>query len=210
MLRHEREELEHRVQQLERTNPTYSAAQIERSLAEVVPVAYEAWKAETPVARSRFRAIQRWRRGARGRDAGRGAIHLFPYLWPVGERQRKEVDPVFAPSPVVSAGSWRLFLYNCGPEVVRDVRVFLDGTAVDYAPSILTGRFAEVHWQRLERVKSAALLGEDGGPTRYPLRVEFVIAKGTRQARLDGEIALDPQQGWVHFAGRDGRAREVE
>ena len=137
-------------------------------------------------------------------------MHLFPYLWPVGERQRKEVDPAFSPSPVVASGSWRIFLYNCGPEVVRDVRVFVDQQPLDYAPSILTGRFSEVHWQKRESMRASALLAERGEPSRHDLRVEFVIARGTREAALVGELVLDPLQGWVHFEGRDGRRREIE
>lgn len=211
MLRQEREQLEHEVQQLERSRPDASAAQLEADLQLRAPVAYESWRAETPVLRSRLRAVQRWRRGARGRDAGRGAVHLFPYLWPIGERQRREVDPGFAPSPVVASGSWRIFLYNCGPEVVRDVRVFLDQSPLDYAPSILTGHFTEIHWQREESVKAATMMMMDGSNlSRHELRVEFVIAKGTRQSQLVGSLTLHPSQGWVHFAGTDGRAREVE
>ncbi len=209
MPRQTRSELESDVQRLEREHPRWTASQIERELATRSPVAYEAWRTETPVLRSRLRQVQRWRTGARGRAAGLGVRHLFPYLWPVGERQRKEVDPGFSPSPVVVAGSWRIFLYNCGPEVVRDVRVFLDGGPIDYAPSVLTGRYQEVHWQRHEGIRSS-LLQEAGEPTRHPLRVEFVLARGTRQAALEGDLLLDPQQGWVHFAGRDGRQREIE
>jgi hypothetical protein len=37
-----------------------------------------------------------------------------------------------------------------------------------------------------------------------------VIARGTRIAELTGELLLDPTQGWVHFRGADGRAREIE
>lgn len=210
MMRQEREQLEHEVQQLERARPQASAAELEEELKVRAPVAYESWRAETPVARSRLRAIQRWRRGARGRDAGKGAVHLFPYLWPIGERQRREVDPGFSPSPVVASGSWRIFLYNCGPEVVRDVRVFLDRAPLDYAPSILTGHFTEVHWQRQEAVKAATMLVDGSSPTDHELRVEFVIARGTRQSQLVGQLTLHPSQGWVHFTGHDGRAREVE
>lgn len=210
MLRQEREQLEHEVQQLERARPGASAAELEAELAVRSPVAYESWKTETPVVRSRLRAVQRWRRGARGRDAGKGAVHLFPYLWPIGERQRREVDPGFAPSPVVASGSWRIFLYNCGPEVVRDVRVFLDRAPLDYAPSILTGHFAEVHWQRQESVKAATMAFDASRPSEHELRVEFVVARGTRQSQLVGTLTLHPSQGWLHFAGRDGRAREVE
>lgn len=210
MLRQEREELERQVLRLERSHPDWSAAQMESELESLVPVAFGSWKAETPLRRSRLRAVQRWRRGSRGRDAGRGVQHLFPYLWPVGEQQRREVDPNFAPSTVVSAGSWRVFLYNCGPEVVRDVRVTLDDRPLDYSPSILTGRFSEVHWQRLESLRTGSGLGESGASSQHRLRVEFVIARGTRQAELVGELTLDPLQGWVHFTGRDGRARELE
>ncbi len=209
MARQERAELEREVQRLEREHPKWRAAEIEHELATRAPVAYGSWKAETPNRRSRLRQVQRWRSGARGRDPGRGARALFPYLWPVGERQRKEVDPDFAPSPLVSAGSWRVFLYNCGPEVVRDVRVYLDRVPLDYAPSILTGRYQEVHWQRHESIRGS-LLQEAAAPSRHPLRVEFVVAKGTRQAVLEGTLLLDPSQGWVHFEGRDGRRREVE
>src|SRR5579871_797073 len=73
MKRQEREELERRVQELERRDPKASASAIERQLGEVVPIAYGSWKEDTPVLRSRLRAIQRWRSGARGRDAGRGS-----------------------------------------------------------------------------------------------------------------------------------------
>ena len=137
-------------------------------------------------------------------------MHLFPYLWPIGERQRREVDPSFAPSPVVASGSWRIFLYNCGPEVVRDVRVFLDKSPLDYSPSILTGHFTEVHWQRQEEVKASTMALDGSSLSRHELRVEFVIARGTRQSQLVGDLILHPSQGWVHFAGKDGRSREVE
>ena len=210
MTRQDRQELEHQVQRIERSHPDWTASRVEKELESLAPVAYGTWRADTPLARSRLRQVQRWRGGSRGRDAGRGPVHLFPYLWPVGERQRKEVDPAFTPSPVVAAGSWRIFLYNCGPEVVRDVRVFVDGQPLDYAPSIVTGRFSEIHWQREQRVRATALRLESAEPSRHDLRVEFVIARGTREARLVGELLLDPQQGWVHFDGQDGRSREIE
>ena len=210
MKRQERQELEEAVQTLERRTPKASAAELERELSEYAPVAYGSWKEETPLLRSRLRAVQRWRSGSKGPNAGRGARHLFPYLWPVGDRQRKEVDGGHQTSTVVSNGSWRLFLYNCGPEVVRDVRIFLDRHPVDYAPSVLTGRFQEIHWQRIEPIKGSLLA--DSGPRETPhaLRVEFVINKGTRQAEVEGELTLDLSQGWVHFASRDGRGREIE
>jgi len=209
MTRQHRDELERAVQSLERTDPKRSAAAVEKELAERSPIAYGEWKEETPTLRSRLRAIQRWRSGGRGRSGGTVA-HLFPYLWPVGERQRKEVEPEFAASPVLATGSWRIYLYNCSPEVVRDVRLSLDQTEVDYAPSILVGRFLEVHWQRIDAVR-ASVMGGGGDPlTKHKLRAEFVIAKGTKLARVEGDLVLDSNQGWVHFASVDGRKREIE
>jgi hypothetical protein len=128
----------------------------------------------------------------------------------VGERQRREVDPSFSPSPVVASGSWRVFLYNCSPEVVRDVRVRLDGIDLDYAPSIAVGRFAEVHWQRIDAIKAVCLADNGGNETRHLLEVEFVIAKGTREARVEGQLLLHTMQGWMFFDSQDGRRRELE
>lgn len=208
--RQERQELERHVQYLEREDPKASASHLEQELARRAPVAYGAWREETPNLRSRLRAVQRWRTGSRGRDAGKGVRHLFPYVWPVGERQRREVDASHPVSPMVAAGSWRVFLYNCGPEVVRDVRVYLDKQELDYAPSILTSHFTEVHWQRIDAIKSRCLTGSGSALSQHHLRVDFVVNKGTRSAHIEGELTLDTLQGWVHFAGRDGRGREIE
>jgi hypothetical protein len=211
MKRQERVELERRVQELERQDPKAAASAIEKELERLSPIAYGNWKEETPVLRSRLRAIQRWRSGARGRDAGRGSRHLFPYVWPIGDRQRKEVDSAHQVSPVVASGSWRLFLYNCGPEVVRDVRIYLDHVDLDYSPSILTGRFAEVHWQRIDSIRAQCLsTDERDHESRHLLRVDFVVNKGLRQAHIEGELVLHSLQGWTAFAGRDGRGREIE
>lgn len=210
MKRQEKDELERQVQALERDDPKAKASAIEHELERRAPLAYGAWKDETPVLRSRLRAIQRWRSGARGRDAGKGPRHLFPYVWPVGDRQRKDIEPSHQVSPVVASGSWRVFLYNCGPEVVRDVRVRLDQIELDYAPSILTGHFAEIHWQRIDAIKSRCLSDDGGHHSQHLLRVEFVVNKGTRQAHIEGELTLHTLQGWVHFEGRDGRGRELE
>lgn len=128
----------------------------------------------------------------------------------MGDRQRRELDPGHDVPHHVANGSWRLYLYNCGPEVVRDVRVALDLVEVDYAPAILTGRFNEIHWQRLESLRGR-LLAEGSAPSsRHALTVEFVVERGTRHARLAGHIVLDPGQGWVAFESRDGRRREIE
>ncbi len=210
MKRQDRQELERLVLGLERRNPKQSAAEIERAIAEESPVLYGEWRAETEQLRSRLRAVQRWRIGARGRDAGRGTVHLFPYVWPVGDRQRQELDPAWSVPNRLVTGSWRLFLYNCAPEVVRDARIRLDGEEIDYAPSILVGRFAEIHWQRVEGLRSATLLEGSEGASQHGLEAEFVIARGTRQARIAGELSLEPGQGWTFFASRDGRRREIE
>ncbi|HKV89763.1 MAG TPA: hypothetical protein VJQ43_01025 [Thermoplasmata archaeon] len=209
MVRQHRAELERAVQSLERIDPKRSAAAVEKELAVRSPVAYGEWREETPTLRSRLRAIQRWRSGGKGRTGGTVA-HLFPYLWPVGERQRHEVEPEFRASPVLVTGSWRIFLYNCSAEVVRDVRLFLDGSEVDYAPSILIGRFVEVHWQRVEAIRAACLRAESSERSEHRLQAEFVIANGTKVARVAGRLTLDTQQGWAHFASEDGRNRELE
>jgi len=205
-----RQELERQVQSLERENPKQTAAAMESELARRVPVAYGSFKEETPILRSRLRAIQRWRAGAKGRGAGSGLRHLFPYLWPVGERQRREVEPTFVSSPVVASGSWRIFLYNCSPEVVRDVRIRLDGVELDYTPSIGVSRFTEIHWQKLDSIKALSFSGSGSSDTRHQLEVHFVIAKGTREARIQGDLLLDSMQGWTFFDSRDGRRRELE
>ncbi|MCI4328066.1 MAG: hypothetical protein L3J86_00650 [Thermoplasmata archaeon] len=209
MVRQHKSELERVVQALEREDPKRNAAAVEKALGERSPVAYGEWKDETPNLRSRLRAVQRWRSGSRGRG-GSSQPHLFPYLWPVGERQRKEVEPEFSASPVLASGSWRMFLYNCSPEVVRDVRVTLDQVEIDYAPSILVGRFVELHWQRIDGIRSAFLAEGGDRTSRHTLAADFVIAKGTRQARIGGEMTLDTTQGWVYFGSLDGRKRELE
>jgi len=210
MKRQERSELERLAQSVERQHPDWPARQVESALAESAPVAYGDWREETPNLRSRLRAVQRWRIGARGRGAGRGIAHLFPYVWPVGDRQRQELDTTWNASHVATNGSWRLYLYNCAPEVVRDVRVYLDGSEIDYAPSILMGKFAEIHWQRVESVRAQTLDTGTFRTKRYRFEAEFVIARGTRQARIEGELSLDSQQGWTFFASLDGRRREIE
>jgi hypothetical protein len=208
--RQEREELLERVQQVERKHPDWSAAAVEEEVARLSPVPHGNWKDETPNLRSRLRQVQRWRKGSQGREAGRSLAQLFPYLWPLGERQRHEVDPGFAPSGRFLAGSWRLFLFNCGPEVVRDVRVRLDEMEVDYAPSILEGKSQEIHWQRVPSIKENALSELSESASRHRLEVDFVVARGTREAHLEGDLVLDRTNGWTFFGSLDGRQREVE
>lgn len=210
MARHENQELEELVQRVERDHSEWSAVEIERELARLAPVVYGRWKEGTPNLRSRLRSVQRWRAGLRGRGAGTTPRQLFPYVWPVGERQRREIEPAFSGSSALMSGSWRIFLYNCSAEVVRDVRVFLDSLEIDYAPSILEGKFTEIHWQKHEEVRARCLDPTPPTTSRHRLRVEFVIAKGTRQSAVDGELVLDVAQGWTHFGARDGRSRDLE
>ncbi|HZY70526.1 MAG TPA: hypothetical protein VFF67_06080 [Thermoplasmata archaeon] len=210
MARHESRELEEVVQRVERDHGEWSAVEIERELARLAPVAYSRWKEGTPNLRSRLRSVQRWRAGLRGRGASATARQLFPYVWPVGERQRREIEPAFGGTSPLRSGCWRIFLYNCSAEVVRDVRVFLDNLEIDYAPSILEGKFAEIHWQKHEDVRGRLLDQAPPPLSRHRLRVEFVIARGTRQSAVDGELVLDVSQGWTHFGSRDGRSRDLE
>ncbi len=210
MRRQEREELQRQVLLLERQNPKWTSAEIDRELAERAAVAHGAWKEEVPEDRSRYRSIQRWRAGERGSAGGRGARTLFPFLWPVGDRQRREVDPSHEVSPVIATGSWRIFLYNCGTEVTRDVRIALDGNDLDYAPAVLMGRFTEIHWQRVEAIKAYCLRDDGEHLSQHRLQVEFVIAKGTREASLGGVLTLHNLQGWALFEAPDGRRREIE
>lgn len=202
-------ELERRVQDLDREHPDWSAREIERELAEVAAVAYGDWRESTPEELSRLRAVQRWRgAGARSLAAQQAKV-LFPYVWPLGERQRHELEPSFAPSTRVASGSWRVFLYNCSPETLREMHVVLDGTPVGYSPFLSMGKFTELHWQR-DAAAKAATMGYDTAPSRHDLLVRFVIAKGTREARLAGTLLLEGAQGWVAFDGGDGRTKEIE
>jgi hypothetical protein len=74
----------------------------------------------------------------------------------------------------------------------------------------MIGRFTEIHWQRNEAVKEICLTAESAQLSQHRLRVEFVIARGTRQSRVEGDLTLDSMQGWTFFASRDGRKRDLE
>jgi hypothetical protein len=206
----DRQELEHRVQELDRQHPEWNARELERELAERASVAYGEWSAETPEIGSRLRAVQRWRgAGERGLEAKKAAL-LFPHAWPVGERQRSELEPAFSPSTRPATGSWRLFLYNCSPDVLHEIRMRLDSTDVGYAPFLGVGRFTELRWQSVDAIKRI-LLGGAGDPrSRHRFSVEFVLARGTRRGSLEGALELDAGQGWVGFDAGDGRWKEIE
>ena len=209
MARQRAREIEHQVQEVDRQHPDWSARQVELELESVAPIAYGDWREGTPNLASRLRQVQRWRRGGQG-GAGPTAHPLFPYLWPMGEQQRQGLEPEFKAHPTIARGSNRLFLYNCSPEAVRDVRVRLDGHELSYEPAVPSGRFAEIHWRRSESVRESAIRGAGGPVRRHRLSVEFVMSKGTRRGRLDGELELDSENGWVGFSSRDGRRKEIE
>jgi hypothetical protein len=210
MRRGAREELEQRTQDIDRERPEWNARDIEEELASRASVAYGAWVEETPELTSRLRAVQRWRgAGARGLEAKRAQL-LFPYAWPLGERQRAELEPAYTPSSRPTSGSWRLFLYNCGPDVLRELRIQLDESDVGYSPFLGTGRFAEVKWQAVEPIKRRLLESAPDPFSSHALAVEFVLAKGTRRGTLQGTLQLDSRQGWVGFDAGDGRVKEIE
>jgi hypothetical protein len=206
----DREELRRRVEDLHRDHPDWYAKQIEAELGSRAPVAYGNWVEETPEPESRLRSIQRWRGGGLAIPTGPLTGTAFPYVWPIGERQREGFDPGFVPSKVPRLGSWRLFLHNCGPEVARDVRVTLDGHPVAYSPSLPTGRFSEIGWSKVEELRRAALTENAALEGDHELLVEFVIGKGMKEARLKGTLRFDPSQGWREFRAGDDRTSEIE
>jgi hypothetical protein len=198
------------VQDLDRDHPEWSAREIAVEIQARSPVAYGEWHEDTRAEGSRLRSIQRWR-GTQGKElAARQAQALFPFLWPLGERQRHELEPTYAPSSRLANGSWRLFLYNCGPEVLRELHVALDGQKVGYSPFLVTGKFTELHWQRVGSAKAAAMGTDSGIASPHELDVKFVVAKGTKTAKLAGTLVLHPGQGWVEFDAGDGRKKEIE
>ncbi|MGI0053625.1 MAG: hypothetical protein ACRECR_05130 [Thermoplasmata archaeon] len=206
--RSERDELEHGVQELDREHPGWNSREIETELRDRHPATYGRWRDATPSEGSRLRSIQRWR-GTGGRAlAARQAQALFAHVWPLGERQRQEMEPSYAPASRVASGSWRLFLFNCGPEVLREIHITLAGEAIGYSPFLLMERFTEIFWQRVPSIKEAALNGPE--PSAFALEVRFVIARGTRNARIEGKLRLEPEQGWTQFDAGDGRSREIE
>jgi hypothetical protein len=210
MNRDEREELRHRVEDLHRDHPDWYARQIEAELASRSPVAYGSWVDETKGLAARLRSIQRWRGGGGGAFRGPLTGGTFPFVWPMGERQRQELEPTFQPSRVPRRGSSRLFLYNCGPEVVRDVRISLDGAPIGYAPALPVGRFSEIVWMKVSELRLASLSEGADTPSEHALSVDFVVGKGMHEARLQGTLVLDPSQGWRIFQAGESRSSEIE
>lgn len=209
MNRSERVELQRRVEDLHRQHPEWQAREIEAQLEALLPVAYGSWAEDTPIEDSRLRAIQRWRGANRWTTGAAVSRTEFPYVWPYGERQRQEVDSAYTPSRVPVLGSWRLFLYNCSPEVVRDVKIRLDGEPAGYSPAILAGKFCEIQWQRIDAIRSITLSGGAAGPSQHTLLAEFVVARGTKEVHFQGSLWLDPVQGWRVFQGNEDRSTEL-
>lgn len=204
-----RSELERLVQGVDRKHPEWTARSIEAELEALAPVGYGYWKDNTPSLAARLRQVQRWRRGSSGPPARRSGPRLFPHLWPMGERQRQKIEPAFEARSTAMEASHRVFLYNCSTETIRDVRVVLGGREVCYDPAIAAGRFVEVYWQKNNAIRTAALAAADTDRIPFRLLVEFAIARGTKQARLDGQLTLDASNGWISFTSPDGQEREL-
>jgi hypothetical protein len=205
----ERAELERRVQDLDRKHPDWRASEIERELESLVPVAYANWRDRTPSRGSRLRQVQRWRGGIPG-PRRRAPPPQFQHLWPVGERQRQELDPAFSARPTRVRASHRIFLYNCSPEILREVRTRLEGQEVGYEPALPPGRLAEIFWFRSPVVLAAIRSAASNTTMSHPLVVDYALSKGTRRARLEGALLLHSDDGWTGFRSKQGMEKEVE
>lgn len=194
---------------VDRQHPDWPARAIERELESRAPVEYGHWKDDTPTLAARLRQVQRWRKGYRSPPKP-PAPSLYRYVWPVGERQRQELEPTFVARPTRVKASHRLFLYNCSAEPIREVHVKLAGKAAAYEPVIPSGKFAEIDWYKDEAIHRDLIAGTDHGHLRYPLLVQFAVDKGRRSGRLEGELVLDASDGWVGFTAHDGSARDLE
>jgi hypothetical protein len=205
----QRVRLEQLTQRIDRQHPDWNARQVEAELETLASAVYRQWKGGTPNDDARLRQVQRWRRGLR--NPVRPLAHLaFRHLWPTGERQRAVAEPGFLRRVHPGAGSHRVFLQNCSEETVHDLRATLGGQQVTNESVLRGGQFAEVHWTRNPSVRAAALAADTRTPLRFPLRVEFVVARGTRRAGLSGELFLEPEDGWMSFVCSDGAAKEIE
>lgn len=204
-----RDQLEELVQKVDRQHPEWLARAVERELESLAPVVYGQWKDETPSLGARLRQVQRWRKGYRNPPKP-AAAPLYRYLWPVGERQRQEIDSGFVARPTRLRATHRVFLYNCSTEPLREVRVKLAGKEAAYEPVIPNGRFAEVDWYRDATIHEALSASIEHARLRYPLSVEFAVDKGRRTGRLEGELEMDASDGWVAFKASDGSRRDLE
>jgi hypothetical protein len=202
-------ELERLAQQIERSHPEWSAREVEAELDRLAPVAYGRWREDTPNGPARLRQVQRWRTGFR--SPRKPLVHLpFRYLWPLGERQRQALEPSFPAASRSARASHRVFLQNCGEETLRELRAHVGDREVAYEPVLRPMQFAEVAWTRNEDVMAAALAARSRETLRFRLTVEFAVSNGARRARLDGELLLDPDEGWTGFLSSDGQSKEIE
>jgi hypothetical protein len=204
-----RKELEQFTQDVERVHPDWSARQVERELEALAPVVYGHWKDETPNLEARLRQVQRWRKGFRSPPRPR-ATSLFRHIWPVGERQRQELDPTYVARPTRLKASHRVFLRNCSSDPIQELRARLAGREAAYEPSLLPGHFVEVGWSLDEDLQRWLLESTDHAIRSCKLSVEFATDRGTRSGRFDGELELDSTDGWRAFIARDGSRKEIE
>jgi hypothetical protein len=202
-------QLEELTQRVDRAHDDWTARRVEAELERLAPVTYGTWKDTTPNLEARLRQVQRWRTGFRSPPKPRARLAFRP-LWPVGERQRAAVESAF-PAPVRPVrATHALFLQNSSDETLREVRGSLGGRELLYQPALLPGRFVEVPWTRHEEFLAQLLAADGETPLRLPLRVEFAVDRGTRRARLSGELMLDPEDGWTSFACEDGTSTDLE
>jgi len=204
-----KQELEQLVHQVERQHPDWSSRAVEHELEALAPVVYGHWKDETPNLEARLRQVQRWRKGFRSPPRPR-APSLYRHIWPVGERQRQELDPTYMARPTRLRASHRIFLRNCSSDPVQELRARLAGREVAYEPSLLPGRFVEVDWSRHEELRKWLLESGDHATRPCKLSVEFATDRGTRSGRFDGELELDSTDGWRAFVASDGSRKEIE
>lgn len=202
--------LERHVQDIERRHPDWLARQIERELEALAPVAYGNWRDATPSILARLRQVQRWRRGSPRNRKPLSRDLLFRYIWPVGEKQRHSVDSAFQPRPTQLRATHRLFLRNCGPETLREVRARIDGRDMMYEPSIDGGKFGEIRWFADARLMDLLVGALPNQERLLRLEVDFAIQRGRKRAQLRGELTLHASDGWVRFASLDGGSKELE
>ena len=204
-----RAELERLTQEIDREHPDWNAREIERELELRSPVVYGHWKDGTPILEARLRQVQRWRKGVRYPARTRTSLP-FRYAWPVGEKQRRALDPTYGAGHPVHRATHRVFLYNCSEETLRELRMLLGGREVGYEPALPPGHFAEVVWTRNPAIRSAALGSAARARIAFPFRAEFAIVRGTRSAGLAGQLLLDTEDGWISFSSSDGQSKELE
>lgn len=210
MTKADRAELERLVQLIERRQSDWSAREIERELSAQAPVSYGNWKDDTPNLRARLRQVQRWRSGVRGNGRRETARLAYTFLWPMGEHQRRSLDPTFPARDIPRRASHRIFLYNCSSETVREVRAKVDRMEVTYEPALAPGGFTELHWTRNPTIREGLLRSSEHQLLQHSLDVEFAVSNGVKRASLKGVLRLDATDGWTGFLAHDRSEKEIE